>query len=91
MCLYSEYSDFLDKDYLVPGDEYLPLGPSFQVLTYCRCCVGLHCLYSQEHVALFVCREESGVLAGRVLPGHGTGSPDELLRPETARLITQLE
>lgn len=41
MCMYefcplalslpSAYSDFLDKDYSEPGDEYLPLGPAFQV------------------------------------------------------------
>ena len=32
MCLLypSAYSDFLDKDMEEPGDEYLPLGPSFQ-------------------------------------------------------------
>ena len=49
---------------------------------------------SQEHVAVFLCRREGGGILGGGLPivRHGTGGErEEILRPETARLITQLE
>ena len=48
----------------------------------------------KEHVAVFVCRREGGGVLGSGLPSvlQGTGGErEELLRPETARLITQLE
>ena len=81
------YSDYLDEAECQPGDEYLPLGPSFQVL-----CVSL-CVWPgspealQEHVALFLSRSREG---GRGLL-TGDREEDEILRPETARLLTQLE
>ena len=31
----NDYSDFLDKDLSQPGDEYLPLGKSFQEHVAC--------------------------------------------------------
>ena len=72
------YSDFL-VDYKVPGDEYLPLGPSFQ-----------------EHVTLFVKRPSGGgglgALPMATFPIRQRDREEaEVLRPETARLITQLE
>jgi inositol 1,4,5-triphosphate receptor type 1 len=64
------YSDFLD-DSSQPGDEYLPLGPSFQ-----------------DHVGLFVRQSRGGGLPIALAGGE---REEELLRPETARLVTQLE
>ena len=61
----------------------------------CVCAVSLTIVtVSQEHVAVFVSRHEGGGVLGGGLPVvlHGTGGErEEILRPETTRLITQLE
>ena len=41
--LASAYSDFADDECSVPGEEYLPLGPSFQVCRYADSIWGTGC------------------------------------------------
>ena len=54
------------------------------------CCT--HASFSvQEHVSLFVCHTRGRVPVPPFVHGHGAGCKDELLIPETERLMKQLE